>query len=50
MPAQFIAELKFTVLEVDPNTGTLESEEDGYAEEYPLEDIELLTTDFLEIV
>jgi coatomer protein complex subunit gamma len=45
--AQFVAELKFHVLEVDSITGEIEGDEAGFAEEYPLEDVELTTTDFM---
>jgi len=46
-PAQFTAELKFHVVEVDPNTSEIEGDHDGFAEEYPLEDLELMTSDFI---
>mmetsp|Transcript_4245 Transcript_4245/g.12527 ORF Transcript_4245/g.12527 Transcript_4245/m.12527 type:complete len:954 (+) Transcript_4245:143-3004(+) len=45
--AQFEAELKFRVVEVDPVSGDIEGEEDGFPEEYPLEDVELSTADFM---
>ena len=45
--AQFVAELKFRVLEIDPNTAEIEGDEDGFAEEYPLEDVEISTNDFM---
>jgi len=45
--AHFTAELKFRVLEVDPSTGEVEGDDEGFAEEYPLEDIELITADFI---
>lgn len=45
--AQFVAELKFRVIEVDPITGEIEGDKDGFAEEYPLEDVELFTADFI---
>ena len=38
-------ELKFTVVHVDPATG--EEEGESYEEEYPLEDLEIFTTDFI---
>eukprot|EP00977_Amphora_coffeiformis_P029594 scaffold41745_cov176-Amphora_coffeaeformis.AAC.8 len=44
-PATFTCELRFTVVEVDPATG----EEEGatFEEEYPLEDLEIATSDFM---
>ena len=44
-PATFTCELRFTVVEVDPATG----EEEGatFEEEYPLEDLEIATADFM---
>jgi len=39
------AKLKFLVKEVDPSTG--DAEETGYDDEYKLEDIELLTADYM---
>ena len=50
MPAHFAAELHFHVIEVEPTTGEIEGDEDGFAEEYPLEDIEIATADFLTTV
>jgi coatomer protein complex subunit gamma len=45
-PAMTISgELKFTVYEVDPASG--EAEEDGFEEEYPLEDMEVTPADFM---
>ena len=41
----FTCELKFTVVQVDPNTG--EEEGDSFEEEYPLEDLEIATADFM---
>jgi coatomer protein complex subunit gamma len=41
----FTCELKFTVYEVDPSTG--EAEEDGFEEDYPLEDLEVTPADFM---
>lgn len=38
-------ELKFSVIQVDPSTG--EDEGESYEEEYPLEDTEILITDFI---
>jgi len=44
-PGQFTCELRFTVVGVDPATG--EEEGDSYEEEYPLEDLEIATSDFM---
>jgi len=41
----FNCELKFTVVQVDPATG--EEEGAGFEEEYPLEDLEISTSDFM---
>lgn len=43
--SSFCAELKFTVVQVDPATG--EEEGDTFEEEYPLEDLEISTADFM---
>lgn len=40
-------QLNFKVVQVDPNTGAVEGDEDGYDEEYPLEQLELSTNDFM---
>jgi coatomer protein complex subunit gamma len=45
--AHFMAELKFRVVEVDPVTGEIEGDEEGFQEEYPLEDVEFSTADFV---
>mmetsp|Transcript_12784 Transcript_12784/g.38564 ORF Transcript_12784/g.38564 Transcript_12784/m.38564 type:complete len:901 (+) Transcript_12784:224-2926(+) len=50
MPAHYVAELQFRVVEVEPTTGEIEGDKDGFAEEYPLEDIEITPADFLRIV
>lgn len=47
MAAHFMAELKFRVVEVDPVTGEIEGDEEGFQEEYPLEDVEFSTADFV---
>ena len=44
-PSTFTAELHFQVVQVDPTTG--EAEGDGFDEEYPLEDLEIATSDFM---
>ncbi|KAK3240866.1 hypothetical protein CYMTET_49332 [Cymbomonas tetramitiformis] len=43
---KYACTLKFTVKEVDPSTG--EAEEDGYEDEYQLEDIEVSVLDYLQ--
>ena len=43
--AKFACVLKFTSKEVDPSTG--EAEEDGYDDEYTLEDADVAATDFV---
>mmetsp|Transcript_26121 Transcript_26121/g.24956 ORF Transcript_26121/g.24956 Transcript_26121/m.24956 type:complete len:938 (-) Transcript_26121:178-2991(-) len=40
-------ELHFKVIQVDPATGAVEGDENGYDEEYPLESLELNTNDFM---
>lgn len=42
-----MAELQFRVVEVDPGTGEIEGDEEGFNEEYPLEDVEISTVDFM---
>jgi coatomer protein complex subunit gamma len=44
-PATFTCELRFTVVQVDPTTG--EEEGGTFEEEYPLEDLEIATADFM---
>jgi coatomer protein complex subunit gamma len=44
-PTTFTAELHFNVTNVDPATG--EDEGDSFEEEYPLEDLEVTTADFM---
>jgi coatomer protein complex subunit gamma len=44
-PNSFSCELHFTVVQVDPATG--EDEGDSFEEEYPLEDLEIATADFM---
>jgi coatomer protein complex subunit gamma len=41
----FTCELRFTVVQVDPASG--EEEGDTFEEEYPLEDLEIATSDFM---
>jgi hypothetical protein len=45
---KFACTLKFTVREVDPSTG--EAEEDGYGDEYQLEDLEVTHSDYIQKV
>jgi len=45
LAASFACELKFNVVQVDPVTG--EEEGDAFEEEYPLEDLEISTSDFV---
>lgn len=47
VPATFTCELKFKVVEVDPDTGDVEGDEEGFADNYPLEDLEVLPADFM---
>ena len=44
-PSSFTCELRFTVVQVDPSTG--EEEGDSFEEEYPVEDLEITTADFM---
>lgn len=44
-PTSFTCELRFTVVQVDPTTG--EEEGDTFEEEYPVEDLEISTSDFM---
>uniref|UniRef100_A0A7S1GPQ2 Coatomer subunit gamma n=1 Tax=Cyclophora tenuis TaxID=216820 RepID=A0A7S1GPQ2_CYCTE len=44
-PSTFTCELRFLVVQVDPATG--EEEGDSFEEEYPLEDLEVSTSDFM---
>ncbi|CAM9626678.1 unnamed protein product [Scytosiphon promiscuus] len=48
-PAAFSCELKFQALDVDPATGLLEGDDDdeGFEEEYPLEQLNIATADFM---
>lgn len=47
VPLSLSCELKFTVVQVDPNTGEIEGDEDGYEEDYPLEELDLNTNDYM---
>jgi coatomer protein complex subunit gamma len=44
-PCTMACELRFTVVQVDPSTG--DAEGDSFEEEYPLEDLEISTADFM---
>jgi len=45
--AQFVAELRFRAVDIDPGTGEIQGDQGGFPEEYPLEDVELCTPDFM---
>jgi coatomer protein complex subunit gamma len=45
--ARYMAELKFKVVDVDPISGDIEGDEEGFQEEYPLEDVEISSADFI---
>lgn len=47
IPATINCQLQFKVIQVDPQTGEVEGDEAGYEEEYPLEAIELSSSDFM---
>jgi coatomer subunit gamma len=47
VPCSFNCELHFQVLQVDPTTGEIEGDENGFDEEYPLETLEVSTNDFM---
>jgi coatomer protein complex subunit gamma len=47
VPLSISCELHFRVVQVDPSTGQVEGDEDGYEEEYPLEPVELSTSDYM---
>jgi coatomer protein complex subunit gamma len=47
VPLTLACELKFTVIQVDPTTGEVEGDEDGYEEEYPLEELDINTNDYM---
>lgn len=40
-------ELQFKMLQVDPNTGEVEGSDEGFDEDFPLEDLEISTNDFM---
>lgn len=43
----FPCALQFKVVQVNPTTGEVEGDEEGYDEEYPLESLEISTRDFM---
>eukprot|EP00567_Pseudictyota_dubia_P001400 CAMPEP_0197465186 /NCGR_PEP_ID=MMETSP1175-20131217/64410_1 /TAXON_ID=1003142 /ORGANISM="Triceratium dubium, Strain CCMP147" /LENGTH=981 /DNA_ID=CAMNT_0043001191 /DNA_START=64 /DNA_END=3006 /DNA_ORIENTATION=- len=45
-PSTFACELHFSVVQVDPTTGEEEGDA-GFEEEYPIEDLEVATSDFM---
>jgi len=46
-PMSLSCELHFKVVQVDPATGEVEGDDEGYDEEYPLEPLELSTNDYM---
>lgn len=46
-PVTISCQLQFKVVQVDPNTGNVEGDEDGYDEEYALEDLDINTNDYM---
>jgi coatomer protein complex subunit gamma len=46
-PVSVTCELHFKVVQVDPATGEVEGDEQGYDEEYPLEGLEISTNDYM---
>lgn len=46
-PATLSCQLNFKVVQVNPTTGDVEGDDDGYDEEYPLENLELSTRDYM---
>ena len=44
---EFTAELKFLVKDVDPDTGVEDEEDEGYEEDYPLNNIDVSVSDFM---
>merc|ERR1711988_990093 len=47
LPCSMSCELRFKVIQIDPTSGDIEGDEDGYDEEYPLETMEISTNDFM---
>jgi coatomer subunit gamma len=46
-PAVIGCELKFRVVQVDPNNGEVEGDEEGYEDDYALESMEINTNDYM---
>ncbi|KAJ1419563.1 adaptin N terminal region-domain-containing protein [Ochromonadaceae sp. CCMP2298] len=46
-PVTMSCELTFRMVQVDPVTGEVEGDEKGFDEEFPLEDLEVATNDFM---
>jgi len=46
-PVSFACELQFKLLHVDPSTGQVEAGKKGFDEDFPLEQLELTTSDFV---
>jgi len=47
LSATISCELHFKVIQVNPNTGEVEGNEDGYDENYPLENLDILVNDYM---
>jgi len=47
LPTSMSCELQFKLVHVDPNTGVVEGNKKGYDEDFPLEDLEISTNDFM---
>lgn len=46
-PTTIGCELKFRVVQVDPNSGEIEGDEEGYEDDYALESMEINTNDYM---
>ena len=46
-PLTLLCGLHFKVVSVDPSTGEIDNDDSGYDEEYPLENLEISTRDFM---
>lgn len=47
LPTTMNCELQFKIVNVDPNTGQVESGKKGFDEDFPLENLEITTSDFM---
>lgn len=47
LPTTLNCELQFRIVNVDPNTGQVESGKKGFEEDFPLENLEITTSDFM---